>query len=191
MAIQLIRLSRIEISPFTFPNSPERVFTGSKHTSLITLDIRTGQQLDCFSSFSSNSSNCDKHCNCQKDGELDDLEGLSRSDKDILFVGRTDYRLTIHSPQQRSSAGGKANALSPHRGGKKVIQEIVYSTYTANTFDKPLAEYWAKVGATQNMREHDGQDAKRMRVELRHDGWAVGVEEGGGVIWQTNMGNIG
>ena len=40
----------IDLSPFTFPQSPSRIFTGSKQTSLLTLDLRTGEQVDYFTS---------------------------------------------------------------------------------------------------------------------------------------------
>lgn len=39
--------------------------------------------------------------------------------------------------------------------------------------------------------EEDGSLAKRIRVELGHDGVAVGVEQGGGVKWVTKLGSVG
>lgn len=183
---------RIELSPFTFPHSPSRIFTGSKHTSLISIDLRTGQQVDCFSSLASNRSAAEQ-CICENEQLLDDMDGRSRSNRDTLFVGRTDYRLTIHSPSGSSAAFMPSSSGSVNedlRTGSG-IQEITYSTYTPNTFDKPLADYWAKAGAAQDMWEDDGTIAKRMRVELGHDGKAVGVEQGGGVKWVNPLGSVG
>jgi len=185
-------MNSIEMSPFTFPHSPSRTFTGSKHTSLLTIDLRTGQQITCFSSLH-NSSVMDEDCLCD-DGELlDDLEGKARSNKDILFIGRSDYRLTIHSPPSFASAGALATSSSGEAGSRKVsgVQEITYSTYTPNSYDKALADYWAKSGATETMWETDGSAAKRTRVELGHDGIAVGVEQGGVVKWNQNLGSVG
>lgn len=178
-------ICRIELSPFTFPHSPSRIFTGSKHTSLLTLDLRTGQQLDCFSSFASNLSS-PQDCTCDTtDDLLDDLESTSRSNRDILFVGRTDYRLSIHTP-----GGPGTSSTSTGLSRKGGVQEVIYSTYTPNSFDKPLADFWTKAGAAGEMWEADGSPSKKMRIELRHDGVAVGVE-GQWVKWTRELGNIG
>lgn len=174
-------MTRIELSPFTFPHSPTRIFTGSKHTSLLTVDLRTGQQLDCFSSLSANTSDPD-NCVCESDQLLDDMDGRARSNADILFVGRTDYRLTIHSPAPTSISTDDRRSS---------VQEITYSTYTPNSFDKPLAEFWSKFGSSQKQWSDDGQETKSTRIELRHDGVAVGVESGGDVKWMTKLGSIG
>lgn len=183
---------RIELSPFTFRDSPSRIFTGSKHTSLLTLDLRTGQQLDCFASSSANlSTYAEDDCTCADDESLDDLEGKARSNRDMLFVGRTDYRLSIHSPSAPyDNSSPSASALLKERRGKGV-QEIVYSTYTPNSYDRPLAEYWAKAGLSERLWEEDEREGKRMRVELRHDGVAVGVEQGGGARWMTELSSVG
>lgn len=179
-------IPRIELSPFTFPHSPSRIFTGSKSSSLLTIDLRTGQQLDCFSSLSYNSSDYSQ-CVCANENLLDDLERRTRSNRDVLFVGRTDYRLTIHTPPGTGVSGVTIGDRPKSGGG---VQEIMYSTYTPNSFDRPLAEFWAKMGK-EELYEEDGTLAKRLRVELGHDGVAVGVEQGGGVKWVTKLGNVG
>ncbi len=108
------------------------------------------------------------------------MEGHARTNRDVLYVGRTDFRLTIHNPPpikaSVSLAGTETERLTGH-------QEIVYSTYTPNTYDRPLAEFWAKSGT--------GSEQVKTRVELGHDGVAVGVEDGGGVSWMTSLGSIG
>lgn len=73
---------------------------------------------------------------------------------------------------------------------KSGVQEIMYSTYTPNSYDRPLADFWAKMG-NENVFEEDGSLAKRLRVELGHDGVAVGLEHGGGVKWVTKLGSVG
>ncbi|WWC61241.1 uncharacterized protein I303_103822 [Kwoniella dejecticola CBS 10117] len=181
----------IELSPFTFPHSPSRVFTGSKHTSLLTLDLRTGQQLDCFKSFGTNNS----HCVCENEELLDDLEGSNRSNRDLLFVGRTDYRLTIHSPPIASV--GLSPSTSTSTVYQNVVeakrnagaQEITYSTYTPNSYDRPLADYWVKNGLAEQGWGEAGE--RKTRVELAYDGDAVGVESVSGVKWVTRLDSIG
>jgi serine/threonine-protein kinase/endoribonuclease IRE1 len=182
----------IEMSPFTFPHSPSRTFTGSKHTSLLTIDLRTGHQITCFSSLH-NSSVMDEDCLCDDSEVLDDLEGKARSNRDVLFVGRTDYRLTIHTPPSFSGVSAVETTPSEGAGLRKSsgVQEITYSTYTPNSYDKALADYWTKYGATETMWETDGSPAKRSRIELGHDGIAVGVDQDGLVKWNQNLGSVG
>lgn len=182
------------MSPFTFPHSPSRTFTGSKHTSLLTIDLRTGNQISCFSSLK-NASVLEDDCMCDDTDILDDLEGKSRSASDVLFVGRTDYRLTIHTPPSLTS-NAVVTTQSGEVGSKKSsgVQEITYSTYTPNSYDRALADYWTKLGSTQTTWSENGKVIKRGRVELGHDGYdgiAVGVEEGGDVRWTKHLGNVG
>jgi len=149
----------------------------------MTIDLRTGQQLDCFSTLSENNT---QTCVCEADRLLDDMEGHARQNSDILFVGRTDYRLVIHSPP--SSSVYAASTGAAHISGRSAgLQEISYSTYTPNTFDKPVAEHWLK--ASQALE--DSGDASTTRIELGHDGIAVGVAQGGGVKWMRDLGSIG
>lgn len=184
----------IELSPFTFPHSPSRIFTGSKRTSLLTLDLRTGQQLDCYASSAANFSELyeDDECLSEKEQLLRKLEGHGRSDSDTLLVGRADYRLTIHSPATTSGAlTSSLSSVSSNDGwAAPGVQEIAYSTYTPNSYDRPLAEFWAKAGLAEQMWDETGV-AKRVRVELGHDGVAVSVERGGGFKWMTDLGSIG
>ena len=127
------------------------------------------------------------------DGELlDDLEHKGRSNRDVLFVGRTDYRLTIHSPPSFNTDVGMVNESQNGAGRRSSgVQEITYSTYTPNNFDKPLADYWAKIGSTQALWEADGTPIEKMRVELGHDGLAAGVQQGGSVKWNKYLGSVG
>lgn len=179
-------IARIELSPFTFPHSPSRIFTGSKQSSLLTIDLRNGQQLNCFSSLAANRSGDD--CVCENEQLLDDMDSRSRSNRDVLFIGRTDYRLTIHTPPGADvELGGLTIGERRKQGG---VQEIVYSTYTPNSFDRPLAELWSKMGQT-DLVEEDGSLVKRMRVELGHDNIAIGVEQGSGYRWSAPLGAAG
>ena len=181
---------RINISPFTFRESPSRIFTGSKQTSLLALDLRTGEQLDFFSSHNTNLSRAPV---CENDQLLDEMDRSARSNRDTLFVGRTDYRLVIHSKPHHTESPVSQFSLSGRQGSNEAegVQEIVYSTYTPNSYDKPLAEYWAKVGAEQRLWEEDGSELKRIRVELKHDGVAVGVESGRGMRWVSQLDSVG
>lgn len=83
-----------------------------------------------------------------------------------------DYHLTIHSP------------TSPP-------QTLTYSTYTPNSYDRPLADHWARFGNIHG-DTHDGSASeKRTRVELGHDGVAVGFEDQNGMQWVSKLGAAG
>jgi serine/threonine-protein kinase/endoribonuclease IRE1 len=118
------------------------------------------------------------------------MDSRSRSNRDVLFVGRTDYRLTIHTPPGESlNPAGDLSSMAEKKK-QSSAQEIAYSTYTPNSFDKPLAELWATMGRSE-LYEDDGSKVKRMRVELRHDGAAIGVEQGTGARWSALLGSPG
>lgn len=181
---------RIELSPFTFPQSPSQVFTGRKQTSLLTLDLRTGEQLDCYSSSWNDSLRNDPVRVCPNAQLLDELEGQGRSNRDVLFVGRTDFRLQIHNPSAAPFLFS-SSAISPQVENRRPgSQEISYSTYTPNSFDKPLAEYWAKAGVV-NTWGSESTSGGRTRIELGFDGMMVGVQEGGHVVWQEQLDSVG
>ncbi|WVO12775.1 hypothetical protein L204_100383 [Cryptococcus depauperatus] len=183
----------IELSPFTFPDHPSQIFTGSKHTSLISIDLRNGEQIDCFSPSALNFSQFDDSAVCENE-ELDELErGKALSPQDTLFVGRTDYRLTIHSPP--SSSSGLATYTSTVYANQEKkngpsIQEISYSTYTPNTFHRTLADTWQKSGVNRQRWGPDNEEP-RIRVELGFDGKALGVKPGGGIVWNKELGSVG
>jgi serine/threonine-protein kinase/endoribonuclease IRE1 len=55
-------------------------------------------------------------------------------------------------------------------------------------FDKPIAEIWSKASQTPL---GDEEEVASTRIELGHDGMAVGVGHGGGVRWMRDLGSIG
>lgn len=87
----------VELSPFTFPDSPSRVFTGSKSSSLLTIDLQTGEQIDSFSSHNPNASLYARQVSTECIGNEDALDRLEKECRrdieerpnDMLFVGRT------------------------------------------------------------------------------------------------------
>ena len=130
----------------------------------------------------------DEGCLSENDQLLNKPEDYNRSDRDILLVGRAEYRLTIHSPALFSSSS--VSTVSAGEGQTSPgSQEIAYSTYMPNSYDRPIADYWVRAGVTDQLREEAGNE--KLRVELRHDGVAVGVKQGGGVKWMTDLTSIG
>jgi len=151
--------------------------TGSKSTSLLTLDLRTGKPIDCFSSRNPQQRRGLRDAAMCESDPLDDLEG--RPMDSILYVGRTDYTLTITTPPNETDSP----TGSPNKNMS--VQEITYSTYTPNSYDRALADYWARTGA-----ENWG-DGKRIRVELGFNGEALGVQENVGHKWSGKLPSVG
>ncbi|KAL1411282.1 bifunctional endoribonuclease/protein kinase ire1 [Vanrija albida] len=167
----------LQNTPYFVPSSTTRTtITGSKHTSLLTLDLRTGQQLECFSSEKALDS-LSGTAICEND-LLDDLEGNGRRSRDTLFVGRTDYRLTIRTHPTQTEDGEAVSVPPP---AKSVgVQDLKYSTYTPNSFDRTLADYWARTGG-----------ANLTRVELGYDGMIMGLEKSKGSKWNRYLDAVG
>lgn len=168
----------IEISPSSFPNNPSVIFTGSKQTSLLTLDLRTGQQLDHYSA--SPSENASTPGVCEND-LLDDLEGAGRSHRDTLFVGRTDYTLKITTQTSNVDLFSPTATVAAAKNRQETV--ITYSTYTPNGYNKALAEQWAK-NAAKNVEAHP-----RIHVELGFNGEAIGIRNG--KVWATKLDSVG
>ena len=84
-------MSRIDLSPFTFPQSPSHVFIGSKSTSLLGIDLQTGQSVGSFGTRKASSLGV-----CKPTGEglqgIDEDECESDIDdrpEDLLYLGQT------------------------------------------------------------------------------------------------------
>ncbi|KIR32368.1 IRE protein kinase [Cryptococcus deuterogattii MMRL2647] len=153
----------------------------------MSVDLRTGEQVDCFSP-TANLSHYDGSSVCD---DLDDLERGGSSRRDTLFIGRTDYRLTIHSPSSSQGLSTyTSTAYSSEKKSTPAIQEISYSTYTPNAYNRPLAESWIKAGVAHQSWGPDNEEP-RIRIELGFNGKALGVKPGGGLIWNRELEHIG
>ena len=91
LALTLHSRFSIDLSPFHFPQDPAHIFIGSKTTSLIGLDLQTGQNVGTFGTNRSTPLGV-----CKPDGEglqgVDDEECESDIDdrpEDLLYIGQT------------------------------------------------------------------------------------------------------
>lgn len=150
------------------------MFTGKKETSILTLDIKTGQQIDCYSSHTPLAGICERD-------PLDDLESKARHAEDLLFVGRTDYTLMI-----RNLASTDESLTAALTAQTNSVQRITYSTYVPNTNDRALANFWERTGGKSWTSSQ-----KRTRVELGPKGIALGIEEGVGMKWNKPLDAVG
>lgn len=154
------------------------IFTGVKQTSLLTLDLRTGQQLDHFTATPFDNASAPGVC---ENDLLDDLEGAGRSHRDTLFVGRTDYTLKITTQTTNVDLFSPTATVAAAKNRQETV--ITYSTYTPNGYNKALAEQWAK-NAAKNVEAHP-----RIHVELGFNGEAIGIRNG--KVWATKLDSVG
>ncbi|KAF8270034.1 hypothetical protein EI94DRAFT_1659334 [Lactarius quietus] len=115
----------VDSSPFSFEGADERVFLGSKKTSILLLELETGRvkaaldaecPWDVWNDFSEQD---------VMDIDLDELEGTkpSRLYPSELFIGRTDYRVSILTRPSSSSSQPPP------------VQHLSFSTYGPNNQD--------------------------------------------------------
>ncbi|KAI8989133.1 hypothetical protein BD414DRAFT_486154 [Trametes punicea] len=120
----------VEMSPFSFSGDEDRrVFVGKKETSLLLIELETGRikatvDSECpwepFEDLAKSAGKVD----------LDELENPDPAEDAItpneVFIGRTDYHISIHTRPLRPS------------GGRPHVQKLTFSTYGPNKQDHGL-----------------------------------------------------
>ncbi|KAI0752703.1 hypothetical protein C8Q80DRAFT_1334983 [Daedaleopsis nitida] len=120
----------VDLSPYSFAGDEDgRLFVGSKETSLLLIELETGKI----------KATVDPKCPWQpfedlsetsQDVDLDELEDSAPPKETVkpreVFIGRTDYHITIQTPPSKSSG------RRPH------IQKLSFSTYGPNNQDHVL-----------------------------------------------------
>ncbi|KAI0058346.1 kinase-like protein [Artomyces pyxidatus] len=115
----------VDMSPFSFGDSDRRVFVGRKKTSLLIIELETGRvkaaldsecPWDPFEDFVEQETD---------DVDLDELDGTkpAREYPTDIFIGRTDYHISIHT-----------RPLSPS-ARRPPVQNLSFSTYGPNNQD--------------------------------------------------------
>lgn len=170
----------IDLSPFTFPHEASHIFMGSKSSSLLAIDLQTGERVSDFA----HDANCDFTSNeawaspeCESDIEL--------RPEDKLFIGRTEFQLSVHS----------------HQLG--LIQQLRHVQLVPNAVHRDLAEHWKQSGQLRGeviVRNQEGgryqgtlkptEYENRWRVEMMHDGTIIGFEQEKGMKWHLNLGSL-
>ncbi|GAA5897662.1 bifunctional endoribonuclease/protein kinase IRE1 [Sporobolomyces salmoneus] len=111
----------VNLSPFRFPGDNSRMFSASKQTKFVGVDLKTGRLVGVFGS---NAGWCEWD-------EVDELTGGTKGDRfeedceediakrpeDLLYMARTEYHLSIYSSQSSSP-----------------LQTLSYTTYSSSTF---------------------------------------------------------
>ncbi|KAG6816787.1 hypothetical protein H0H87_002943 [Tephrocybe sp. NHM501043] len=114
----------VDLSPFSLPGSDDRVFIGKKETSLLLIELETGKIKATL-----NSECAWEHSDDEQNGELD-LDELEDNRPPIstpteVYIGRTDYHVSIRDSRR-------------HSGAKLPAQNLSFSVYGPNNKDNHL-----------------------------------------------------
>ncbi|SPO28568.1 related to IRE1 - protein kinase [Ustilago trichophora] len=140
----------VELSPFSFAGDDTRVFVGQKQTTLVELNIQTGElgavfggrqagvwcgaqahDLDPSLTSTAPESGSQSSTYAGTESCIDDEPTLSgsssRSTSQLAYIGRTDYTLNIHS-----------------RSSPEALQTLHFSTFAPNAGDRDVQILWTQ-----------------------------------------------
>ncbi|KAG9040672.1 bifunctional endoribonuclease/protein kinase ire1, partial [Tulasnella sp. UAMH 9824] len=115
----------VDMSPFRMDH---RTFVGKKRTSLITLDLSSGELvevLDPEQQCSWGDQPTRKRFFQSRDEELLDELDPPGADRALVHIGRTEYHVSVFSHDQ-------------------VIQNLTYASYGPNSIDKEIQYHWRR-----------------------------------------------
>ena len=173
----------VELSPFSFAGDDTRVFVGQKQTTLVELDVRTGQLGAVFGGRAGGI-----WCGAQANEPASSSEGKSADSEACIddenafgatsqashwaYVGRTDYTLNIHA-----------------RNSPDLLQTLHFSTFTPNAGDRDIQSIWYRANhpdgrAIMGMPE-DGSVVCFNLTEAEQP--ANGNEDSSKTLWSTQL----
>ncbi|GAA5869070.1 hypothetical protein JCM8547_008691 [Rhodosporidiobolus lusitaniae] len=110
----------VTLSPFRFPGDSHRMFSASKSTRFVGVDLKTGRLVGVFGS---NAGWCEWDETDELTGKQVDLdceEDIEKRPEDLLYMARTEYELSIYDS-----------------GSAVPLQTLSYTTYSASTLPQP------------------------------------------------------
>ena len=123
----------VDASPFRLSGDDHRIFLGRKETSLITIDIDTGNVISIFNADNRDWEEADtgveqSGASNPYDDYNADAEPLKRrkGKRREVHVGRTDYHVTVQVI------------------GRGTVQTLVYSEYGPNNLDRDKQSVWTR-----------------------------------------------
>ncbi|KAJ3786055.1 hypothetical protein GGU10DRAFT_386963 [Lentinula aff. detonsa] len=140
----------VDMSPFSFsdPDGHSRLFVGRKETSMLVVELETGKVKasvggECpWDPFDDLKEEEEEDEDFELD--LDELESEESVEKPVkakakpteVFIGRTDYHISIHARPPRTSSGSRLQPLP--------VQNLSFSTYGPNNQDTLLQSSYSR-----------------------------------------------
>ncbi|SCV71698.1 BQ2448_3286 [Microbotryum intermedium] len=129
----------VALSPFTFPSDSSRMFMGGSDSKIVAVDLRSGRLVGVFGSGGAAWCEWDPtKVGVKPAAECDDE--ISRRPQDLLYMGRTEYTLSIYS---------KTSSVP--------LQTLTYTTYTSSALGIALQSQWTHTPDNLYLQPmHDG-----------------------------------
>ncbi|BGP18502.1 hypothetical protein JCM10213_001182 [Rhodosporidiobolus nylandii] len=158
----------VALSPFRFPGDSSRMFSASKNTRFVGVDLKTGRLVGVFGS---NAGWCEWDETDELTGRKVDMdcdEDIEQRPQDLLYMARTEYQLSIY------------DTTSSHP-----LQTLSYTSYTSSTLPTPSTSTGASTYPSQDSwtRTPDALYHQPM-----HDGSLICFRAGqSGVHWSLDF----
>ena len=128
----------VDLSPFTFPTDGSKMFVGKKTTELISIDLATGQLLGVFGA---ENGWCEWNQGINRRDPLQEWEeDIHSRQRDLLYLGRTEYQLSIVS-QATGQLVQKLSYTSYHPSSlNSAAQQSSYQSTFDSRYFAPLQD---------------------------------------------------
>ncbi|BGP34160.1 bifunctional endoribonuclease/protein kinase ire1 [Rhodotorula toruloides] len=160
----------VALSPFRFPGDSSRMFSASKNTKFVGVDLKTGRLVGVFGS---NAGWCewdegDELTAGGRAAEQDCEEDIAKRPEDLLYMARTEYRLSIYDTSS-----------------SQPLQTLSYTTYTSSAL--PHVSTPASSG-TYPSQSTWTRTPDSLYLQPMHDGSLVCFRAGqAGVQWSIDF----
>ncbi|GAA6031523.1 hypothetical protein JCM8097_006498 [Rhodosporidiobolus ruineniae] len=160
----------VALSPFRFPGDSTRMFSASKNTRFVGVDLKTGRLVGVFGS---NAGWCEWDETDELTGrqiDMDCEEDIEKRPEDLLYMARTEYELSIYD----------ATSALP-------LQTLSYTTYSSSTLPTPAS---TGSGAEYPSQSSWTRTPDSLYLQPMHDGSLVCFRAGQpGVQWSIDFEN--
>ncbi|CEQ40656.1 SPOSA6832_02298, partial [Sporobolomyces salmonicolor] len=163
----------VALSPFRFPGDSSRMFSASKHTKFVGVDLKTGRLVGVFGS---NAGWCEwdegdeLSAGARRERDDEDCdEDIAKKPEDLLYMARTEYHLSIYS----------SHSSAP-------LQTLSYTTYSSSTFPSPPSSSASSSGFPTQASWRLTPDS--LYLQPMHDGSLICFRAGQpGVHWSIDF----
>ncbi|GAA5868578.1 hypothetical protein JCM1840_005495 [Sporobolomyces johnsonii] len=163
----------VALSPFRFPGDSSRMFSASKHTKFVGVDLKTGRLVGVFGS---NAGWCEwdegdeLSAGARRERDDEDCEeDIAKRPEDLLYMARTEYHLSIYS----------SHSSAP-------LQTLSYTAYSSSTFPSPPSSSASSSGFPTQASWRLTPDS--LYLQPMHDGSLICFRAGQpGVHWSIDF----
>ncbi len=159
----------VDLSPFQFPGDDQRMFLGRKETSIVTLDLNSGNVLSVH-----------KPDQCVWDvAKAKPSERQDENSSDTSEEGGTEHSWIKSPPPIRPIHIGRTDYhVFVRIEGQGVVQQLSFSRYGPNNVDRELQSQWLKTPDDRYVQSLPSGDIISFRLSDTGDSDVVGLNRG-------------